>query len=96
MFDRKLSSAKSELEVVRTKLIAQLESHTGDSDEYKKIMHHVETLSNLIDNSRPKKLDVNTVVVVLGNVGIAGMVLWHERDNVVTTKIFPFLSKPKG
>jgi len=59
-------------------------------------MHHVETLSNLIDATRPKQLDVNTVAVILGNVGIAGMVLWHERDNVLTTKIFPFLGKPKG
>ena len=96
MFNRKLSSDKSELEVVRTDIISQLKSHTADSDEYKRMMAHVETLSNLIDANRPKKLDINTVAVIAGNVGIAGMVLWHERDNVLTTKIFPFLGKPKG
>lgn len=96
MFNRKLHSEKSELEVVRTNIISQLKNHAADSDEYKKMMAHVETLSNLIENARPKKLDVNTVAVIAGNVGIAGMVLWHERDNVLTTKIFPFLGKPKG
>lgn len=96
MFNRKLSSETSELEAERTNIIKQLQTHKADSDEYKKMMAHVETLSNLIDNCRPKKLDVNTVAVILGNVGIAGMVLWHERDNVLSTRVLPFLSKPKG
>ena len=75
MFPRKQTSETSELEAERTNIIKQLQSHTADSDEYKKMMAHVETLSNLIGDRRPKKLDVNTVAVVLGNVGIAGMVL---------------------
>lgn len=91
MFGR--TPTTEELETVRSALIAQLSAHDGDSEEYKRIMVHVETLSNLIDQARPKKLDVNTLAMILGNFGIAGLVLWHERDHVVTTKMFSFLGK---
>lgn len=87
---------KTELQAVRTSAIAKLENLAPDSDEYKKIITHVETLSKLIDAEKPEKLSRNTVAVILGNVGIAGMVLWFERDNVMNTKLFPFLAKPKS
>ena len=94
MFDRKLS--REELKVVRTDLISQLDHYQGCSKEYDTIMRHIETLSNLIDETRRKMLDINTVAVILGNIGIAGLVVWYEREHVVTTKIFPFLGKPKN
>lgn len=96
MFNIKPSSMKTELQVVRTKAISELETLTSDSDDYKRIMNHVETLSNLIDAEKLERLSPNTVAVILGNVGIAALVLWHERDNVLTTKLLPFLSKTKS
>lgn len=87
---------KTELHVVRTQALDKLKDLAPDSDEYKKIMTHVETLSKLIDAETRDKLSPNTVAVVLGNVGIAGMVLWYERENVMNTKLFSFLGKPKA
>ena len=95
MFNLKLSSP-TELEVVRTNLIAELEKKAGDTEEYKQMMHHVETLSKLIDATKREKLSPNTVAIIAGNLGIAGLVLWFERENVLTTKLFPFLAKPKS
>jgi hypothetical protein len=95
MINLKRPVKKTELQAVRTSAIAKLENLPPDSDEYKKIIAHVETLSKLIDAEKPEKLSRNTVAVILGNVGIAGMVLWFERDNVMNTKLFPFLGKPK-
>ena len=95
MINLKLPNRKTELQTVRTSAIAKLENLPPDSDEYKKIIAHVETLSKLIDAEKPEKLSRNTMAVILGNVGIAGMVLWFERDNVMNTKLFPFLGKPK-
>lgn len=91
-FDRK----KSELEVVRTNLIKQLEGFSGESKEYRQAMDNVETLSNLIDKSQREKLSPNTIAVVLGNFGIAGLVLWYERENVINTKLFSFVGKNRG
>lgn len=87
---------KTELHVVRTQALDKLKDLAPDSDEYQKIMAHVETLSKLIDAETRDKLSPNTVAVVLGNIGIAGMVLWYERENVMNTKLFSFLGKPKA
>jgi hypothetical protein len=87
---------KTELQTVRTSAIDGLKGLAPNSDEYKKIMSHVDTLSKLIDAEKPERLSRNTVAVILGNVGIAGMVLWFERDNVMNTKLFPFLAKSKS
>ena len=95
MINLKRPVTKTELQTVRTSVIPGLKDLPPDSDEYKKIITHVETLSKLIDAEKPEKLSRNTVAVILGNVGIAGMVLWFERDNVMNTKLFPFLGKPK-
>ena len=90
------SPEKTELEVVRTLAIAQLGGHSADSDEYKKIIKHIDVLSKQIDAARPEKLSPNTIAVVLGNVGVAGLILWFERDNVLTTKVHSFLNKNKS
>ena len=96
MFTLKPSAVKTELQVVRTNAIAGLKDLAPDSDEYKKVMAHVETLSKLIDSESREKLSPNTIAIILGNVGIAGMILWHERDNVLSTKLLPFMSKAKS
>lgn len=96
MFNLKPSRVKSELEVVRTAAIAKLADHSPDSDEYKKMMKQIDILSKLIQAEKPEKLNRNTIAVILGNVGIAAMILHFERDNVLTTKLLPFLSKPKS
>jgi len=87
---------KTELEVVRTKAIADLQKHTADSDEYKKIAKHIASLSEQIKAESREKLSPNTIAVVLGNIGIASLVLWYERDNVMNTKMFSFFGKPKS
>lgn len=96
MIDLKQIRKKSELEVVRTKAIADQQNYKADSDEYKKIAKHIESLSKQIAAERREKLSPNTIAVVLGNTVIASLVLWYERDNVMNTKLFSFLGKPKN
>lgn len=96
MINLKLPRTKTELQAVRSLALARLDGYPPDSDEYKKIMTHVETLSKLIDAETREKLSPNTVIMVLGNIGIAGLVLWYERENVMNTKLFSFLGKPKA
>jgi len=95
MFTLKRSSEKTELEVVRTRLISDLEAHEPETDQYKKIMDHLQTLTTLMDLEKPERLNPNTVAVILGNASVAALVLWFERDNVVTTKLFSFIKNAK-
>ena len=96
MINLKRPVEKTELQTVRTLAIARLQGFDPESDEYKKIMKHIAELSKLIDAEKPEKLSPNTIAVILGNLGIASLVLWHERDNVLNTKLFSFIGKPKG
>jgi hypothetical protein len=94
----KSSSNKTELEVARTEALTALAAEEAGTPEYKRIAADVEMLSKLIEAERPKpeKLSPNTIAVVAGNAGIAALVLWFERDNVMSTKLFPFMAKPKS
>lgn len=84
---------KTELEEVRTEALSALEGLSPTTDEYKATMKQIKVLSELIDAERPDRLNPNTILTVLGNVSIAGLILWHEREHVITTKMFPFLGK---
>lgn len=95
MFDFS-TSKKTELQAARTTAMLELEEHTPGSDDYKNVMNQIETLTELINSEKREKLSPNTLAVIAGNLGVAGLVLWYERDNVMTTKMFPFLTKPKN
>lgn len=86
---------KSGLEEARDTALEELRSFEVQTDEYKKIMKHVKTLSELIDTEKSEKLNVNTLAIILGNAVIALLVVGYESKNVVTTKVFPFLNKLK-
>lgn len=85
----------TELEVVRTNAIASLQAHSPDTPEYKKIVRHIEDLTKLIDAQRRDKVNPNVVLTILGNAGVAALILWFEKDNVVKTKLHSFLHKHK-
>lgn len=93
MFNWFRQPEKTGLQVAHEDALFELKSYTPDSDEYKKIMKHVKTLSKLIAEEKPETLSPNTVLVVLGNVGIAGFFTIFEKSNIVTTKVIPFLMK---
>lgn len=84
---------KTGLQEARDDLFIELKNFEGNTDEYKAVMVHIDTLSKLIDLEKSETLSPNTVAIVLGNVGIAAMFTWFERSGVVTTKVLPFLTK---
>lgn len=86
---------KTGLEEARDQAFLELKNFTVDEDDYTKIMVHIKTLSELIDNEKSEKLSPNTVAMILGNIGIAVMFTIFEKQNVVTTKVIPFLMRSK-
>lgn len=95
MFNLTPSTQKTELQAARTVAINELENHDPSDEDYKEIVLRVETLTELINSEKSEKLSPNTIAVIAGNLAVAGLVLWYERDNVMTTKLFPFQIKPK-
>lgn len=93
MSDSKAKIEKFDLKQARDRALVELDCYEPTSPEYHKIMEHVKTLSDLIDKESYEKLSPNTLAVVVGNLGIAGLLIWFERENVITTKLPAFLSK---
>lgn len=68
-----------------------LKAYDLDDDEATQIIENQVKLYAL----KNKGMSKDTVALIAGNVGIAILVLWFEKTDVVTTKLFPFLGKPK-
>lgn len=88
-------NAKTEtgLQEARDQFVWDLRNLTPDDPNYKETLKAVKTLSNLIAEEKAEELNPNTVLIVLGNVFVGGMFTIFERNNIVTTKVIPFLMK---
>jgi hypothetical protein len=95
MFNWNPSREKTGLEKARDEALSELDSFTADTEDYKKIMVHVKTLSKLIDLEKSEKLSPNTIAVIIGNALIAIVVVGYESKNVMTTKVWPFLRQTR-
>lgn len=84
---------KTTLEQVRDDAVLALADLDPQDPDYKKTYKIVDRLSTHIANERRELLSPNTVAVVLGNLGVAVVVVAYEQRNVITTKVVPFLMK---
>lgn len=91
----KWTSELTSLQIARERLLADLDIHAPDSEEYCAMLSQVETLSHLIEKETParERLSPNTLVTVAGHLGVAGLLIWFEREHVITTKALQFLPK---
>lgn len=88
------------LEIAITRLISQMESHEGDTNEYSAMAGNLKTLMEArqieSDVASRKDISVETIATVAANlVGIL-MILHYERANIVTSKALSFVIKPKS
>ncbi|MDR2395806.1 MAG: hypothetical protein LBD57_04335 [Endomicrobium sp.] len=92
---RKKSNNKLLKEEERRVLLALQELEPG-SVEHNKILVELEKISNLkrINMETLQKI-APTLMVISGNLAIALLVMKHEKIDVITTKLFWFLAKPK-
>jgi hypothetical protein len=93
MFKWRPPREKTGLEKARDEALSELQGFTADTAEYKQIMKHVKELTKLIDLEKSERVSPNTLLVVLGNVGIAVLVVAYEHHDIVTTKVLGFLHK---
>lgn len=77
---------KIDLEIER--IIDVLKDLDPRSDEYRTIADNLKILYEA-RNKNPR-IDLNTVIAVVGNIVITALVLHHERLNIITTKVGSF------
>lgn len=88
------SEIETKLDAQINKLLDQLKEAT-DVVEYDKLVERISKLHKLKAEERPKKINPDTVLVVIAN--IAG-IIWltrYERDAPITSKALGFVMRPK-
>jgi hypothetical protein len=69
----------------------ELNKHQPDSPEYEKIVTQLERLNKIAASNRRDKVSPNGLIAVIGNLAVTGLIIHHERFNVITTKAIGFV-----
>lgn len=93
MFTWRQSPEPSNLDRAIDSVYRDMDSMTSDSPEYRKMREQVTELEKLRADLRPKRPSPDTVLTVVGHILGIGMVVGHERFNVITSNAKMFWRK---
>jgi len=86
---------KSDFDSLITQLTERLATTDPGSEEYTKLMTHLERLTKMRGSDTPRRLSRDTMLIVFGNlVGIV-IVVFAEDSRVITSKAFGMIPKLK-
>lgn len=85
----------SPLEDAVNRLVNDLNNHEIGSEEYQKSLDALTKLHKMKVEEKPSSVSKDTLVIVAANLIGLFMVIRHERINVITTRAFSMLLKPK-
>lgn len=83
------------LEAAVNRLVHDLNNHEIGSEEYQKSLDALTKLHKMKVEEKPSSVSKDTLVVVAANLLGLIMVISHERVNVITTRAFSMLLRPK-
>lgn len=93
MYSRKPNPRIVELDTEISRVLATMARIEPDSEEYTTASDNWTKLCAERDKLLSNRFSKDQVLLVVGNVLIAGAVISHERIAVITTKLPQFLSK---
>lgn len=93
MFEWKKSAADAELTKAIGTVYSEMAGVSVDSVEHSKMTSELSKLYSLKES--PKRISPDTLAIVVGNVLVAVLVVFHERAHIVTTKVPQFLLKSR-
>jgi hypothetical protein len=76
-------------------LLSELKGFTGETDEFKKMMHHLETLYKIKAQEAPDHVSRDTMAIIAGNLAGIIVILGFEKANVITSKAMSFVMKAR-
>lgn len=93
MFNIKKDTTPTPLRVVIDDLLAELDSHEPESDEYSKIVDQIVKLYKLQEVDSSQRVSANTWAMIGGNLAGIMLIINYERVHVVATKALGLVSK---
>lgn len=82
---------KDGVDLLLDKCYEYADSFSPDSEEFTRIANNVETLKKAKNNG--KKIDLNTVLAVGGNLAGLWMIMNFEQAHIITTKAFSHVGR---
>jgi hypothetical protein len=87
---------QSKLDETIDKVLEEMAEFSPDTSEYNKLLDHLERLTALqAKETWTRRIDPNTVVVALGNLGVVGMIIAYEQKHVMVSKALGMLQRSK-
>lgn len=83
------------LEDAVNRLVHNLNNHEIGSEEYQKSLDALTKLHKMKVEEKPASVSKDTLVIVAANLIGLVMVIKHEHVNVITTRAFSMLLRPK-
>jgi len=83
------------LEDAVNRALLDLKNHAVGSEEYQKSLDALTKLYKMKNEEKPSSVSKDTLVVVAANLLGLLMVIKHERVNVITSRAFGMLLRPK-
>lgn len=96
MFNLKFTNNEpSKLDEVIDDLLVKLESLHTDTEEYTAVVDQLTKLYALKQAETPKRVSMDTLAIVAGNLLGILLILNHERASIMTSKAVGFVLKPR-
>lgn len=90
-----LKKEPTKLEKAIDELVDELDTVTGDSDEYTKMVENLVKLTKIASEKTHINISPDTVLAVVGNLAGILLILNYEEINVVASKALGFVTKPR-
>lgn len=68
------------------RILASMAVYSPEDPEYKRLIHRLESMSDLKRNNAREKISANTIALVGGNLLGILAILAYEQSHVITTK----------
>jgi hypothetical protein len=89
MFNKNKNATGMDLVIkIATDKLAELQP---DTPEYERIVNQLERLNKIAATNRREKVSPNGLIAVAGNLVVTGLIIHHERFNVITSKAISFV-----
>ena len=85
----------SPLEEAVNRALQQLRHYDTGSEEYARTMDALVKLHKMKEEEKPSSVSKDTMAIIAANLLGIFMILTHERVNVITSKAFGLLLRPK-
>lgn len=94
MFGRTPKVEAVKLDEIVNKILDEMIEYGPDSPEFKRSLKQLERLTSLKDSKERKKISLDNVILVAGNLLGILVIVAYEQKHVMTSKGLGFVRKP--